>query len=106
MSSPIFFRVLAKSRLSPLPPTMSTQVSCEPTTTGSRISGNCPGSEKLVHWSSLEKHIGTLLYLKGLVMAGSIESILRRVSFCVRLEGNPPSPLKMTLTTFFESWKS
>jgi hypothetical protein len=49
MFSPIFFKVLAKSRLRLLPPSMSTQVNCEPTTTGSRMSGNFPGSEKLVH---------------------------------------------------------
>jgi hypothetical protein len=49
MTSPIFFKVLAKSRLRPLPPSMSTQVSCEPVTTRSRTSENFPGSEKLVH---------------------------------------------------------
>jgi hypothetical protein len=69
----------------------------------SRTSGNFPSSEKLVHWSSLEKGIGTSLYLKGLVMAGSTESISRKVSFCVRLEGNPPSLSKMTLMMFFGS---
>jgi hypothetical protein len=49
MSSSIFFKVLAKSRLRLLPPSMSTWVSCEPKTTGSRTSGNFPSSEKLVH---------------------------------------------------------
>jgi hypothetical protein len=82
---------------------MSTQVSYEPATIGSRTSGNFPGLEKLVHWSSLEEEIGTSLYLKGLVMASTIESISCRVSFCAHLEGNPPSPPKMTLKTFFRS---
>jgi hypothetical protein len=67
MLSPIFFNVLAKSRLRPLLPSMSTRVTCEPATIGSRTSGNFPGSEKLVHWSSLEKETGTLLYLRGTV---------------------------------------
>jgi hypothetical protein len=49
MSSPIFFRVLVKSRLRPFPPSMSTRVSYEPAMIGSRMSGNFPGSEKLVH---------------------------------------------------------
>jgi hypothetical protein len=38
-----------KSRLRPLPPSMSTRVSCEPAMTGSRTSGNFPGSKKLVY---------------------------------------------------------
>jgi hypothetical protein len=63
MFNPIFFKVLAKSRLRPLPPSMSTQVSYEPTMIESRTSRNFPGLEKLVHWSSQEKEIGTLLYL-------------------------------------------
>jgi hypothetical protein len=106
MFSPIFFNVLAKSSLRPLPPSMSTRVNCGPAMTGSRTRGNFSSSEKLVHKSSLEKEIGTLLYLRGFYMAGSIERILRRVNFCVHLEGKPPSPLKMMLTTFFGSWKS
>jgi hypothetical protein len=48
MFSPIFFNVLAKSRLKPLPPSMSTRVNYEPAMTGYRTSGNFPGSEKLV----------------------------------------------------------
>jgi hypothetical protein len=43
---------------------------------------------------------------QSLVVAGSIDRISRRVNFYVRLEGNPPSPPKMMLTTFFGSWKS
>jgi hypothetical protein len=47
MSSPIFFKVLAKSRLRTHPPSTSTRVSCEPTTIGSSTSGNLPSSDKL-----------------------------------------------------------
>jgi hypothetical protein len=106
MFSPIFFKVLAKSRLRPLPLSVSTLINCEPATTETRMSRNFPGSEKLVHWSSLEKEIGTSLYLRGFCMAVSIERISHRVSFCARFEGKPPSPPKMTLMTFFGSWKS
>jgi hypothetical protein len=49
MSSFIFFKVLVNRTLSPLPPSMRTLLSLEPMTTGFRTSGNCPGSEKLVH---------------------------------------------------------
>jgi hypothetical protein len=49
MSSFIFFKVLVKRTLSPLPPSMSTLLSLEPVTTGFRTSGKRPGSEKLVH---------------------------------------------------------
>jgi hypothetical protein len=49
MSSFIFFKVLEKRTLSPLPPSMRTLLSLEPATTGFRMSGNRPGSEKLVH---------------------------------------------------------
>jgi hypothetical protein len=49
MFSPIFFNILMKSRLRLFPPSMSTRVSYEPTTTRSRMSGNFPDSEKLVH---------------------------------------------------------
>jgi hypothetical protein len=100
MFSPIFINVLAKSRLRLLPPSKSTRVNCEPTTTGSRTSGNFLGSEKLVHWPSLEKEIGTSQYLRGFYMASSIERILCRISFCACLEGKPPSPPKIMLTTF------
>jgi hypothetical protein len=48
-SRPIFLRVLAKMRLRPLPPSMSTLVRLTSATTGSRTRGNLPGSEKLVH---------------------------------------------------------
>jgi ABC-type uncharacterized transport system involved in gliding motility auxiliary subunit len=75
-----------KSRLRPLPPLMSTRVNCEPTTTGSRTSRNFPGSEKLVHWASQEKEIGTSLYLRGFYMASLTKRISRRVSFCTLLE--------------------
>jgi hypothetical protein len=105
MSSPIFFKVLAKSRLRPLPPSMSTQVSCEAATTGSRTNGDFLSSEKLVHLSSVEKVIRTLLYLRGFCMAGSTERISRRVSFYAGLEGKPPSLPKM-LMAFFGSLKS
>jgi hypothetical protein len=49
MSSFIFFKVLVKRTLSPLPPLMRTLLSLEPATTGFRMRGNHPGSEKLVH---------------------------------------------------------
>jgi hypothetical protein len=45
------------------------------------MSGNFLCSEKLVHWSSLEKEIGNSLYPKGFCMANSTERISRRVSF-------------------------
>jgi hypothetical protein len=48
-SKPIFLNVLAKMRLRPLPPSMSTLVSLTSATTGSRTRGNLLGSEKLVH---------------------------------------------------------
>jgi hypothetical protein len=83
MFSPIFFSVLAKSRLRLLQPSMSTRVSCEPATTGSRTNRNFLGLEKLVHRSSLKKEIGTSLYLRGLCMADSTERISRKESFCV-----------------------
>jgi hypothetical protein len=106
MFSPIFFNVLAKSRLMLLPASMNTRVNCEPAMTGSRTRGNFPGLEKLVHWSSLEKEIGTSLYLRGFCMAGSTKRISHRVSFYARREGKPPSPPNMMLATFFGSWKS
>ena len=65
MSSPILVIVLMKMRFRSLPPSMSTRVRMEPATTGSRTSGNFPGSEKLVHWSSLEKVIDVSLCLNG-----------------------------------------
>jgi hypothetical protein len=40
---------LVKRMLSPLPPSMRTLLSFEPATTGSRMSGDLPGSEKLVY---------------------------------------------------------
>jgi hypothetical protein len=49
MSSFIFFKVLVKRTLTPLPPSMRTLLSFEPATTGFRTSGNRPSSEKLVH---------------------------------------------------------
>jgi hypothetical protein len=49
MLSFIFFKVLVKRTLSPLPASMSTLLSLEPVTTGFRTRGNHPGSEKLVH---------------------------------------------------------
>jgi hypothetical protein len=49
MSSPIFFKVLVKRRLRPLPPSMSTLMSLRQAITGSSMSGNFLGSEKLVH---------------------------------------------------------
>jgi hypothetical protein len=49
MSSFIFFKVLVKRTLSLLPSSMSTLLSLEPATTGSRTSGKRPSSEKLVH---------------------------------------------------------
>jgi hypothetical protein len=58
MSRPIFFRVLAKSRLRLLPPSMSTWVSCEPTTIGSRTSGNFLSSgNQLLHALGVESTI-------------------------------------------------
>jgi hypothetical protein len=54
----------------------------------------------------IEKEVGTSLYLRGLNVAGSIESISRSVNFCARLKGNPPYPLKMTLMMFFGFSKS
>jgi hypothetical protein len=105
MSGPIFFSVLMKSRLMLLPLSMSTQVSCEPDTKGSKMSGNFPGSEKLIHYYSLEKEIGTSLYLKGYCMASSTDRISHRVSFCAHLVGKPPSPPKITLMTFTGCWK-
>jgi hypothetical protein len=48
-SKPIFLKVLAKMRLRPLPPSMSTLVSLTFATTGSRTRVNLLGSEKLVH---------------------------------------------------------
>jgi hypothetical protein len=48
MSSFIFFKVLVKRTLSPLPPLIRTLLSLEPVTTGFRTSGKRPGSEKLV----------------------------------------------------------
>jgi hypothetical protein len=71
----IFFKVLEKSRLSPLPPSTSTLVSLDLDTTGSNTSGNFPSSEKLVHWLSLEKEIGVWDHLKGHGMADSIVMI-------------------------------
>jgi hypothetical protein len=59
MSNFIFFKVLEKRTLSPLPPSMSTLLSLEPATTGFRMSGKRPGSEKHVHWSAREKVLGT-----------------------------------------------
>jgi hypothetical protein len=82
---------------------MSTRVSYEPATTGSRTSGNFPDSEKLVHWSSQEKEIGTSVYLKGCCMAGSIDKISHRVSFYAHLVGKPPSPPKIILMMFLGS---
>jgi hypothetical protein len=105
MFSPIFFNVLTKSRLRPLPPSMSTQVNFEPTMTGSRTNRNFLSSEKVVHWSSLKKEIGTLLYLKGFCMTSSTERMLPRVSFCTCLEGKLLSLPKMMLMTFYGSWK-
>jgi hypothetical protein len=49
MSRPIFFKVLVKRTLSPLPPSMRTLLSLEPATTGFETRGERPGSEKLVH---------------------------------------------------------
>jgi hypothetical protein len=49
MSSPIFFKVLVKRTLSPLPPSMRTLLSLEPATTGFRMRGKRLGSEKLVY---------------------------------------------------------
>jgi hypothetical protein len=49
MLSFIFFKVLVKRTLSPLPPSMRTLLSLEPATTGFRTSGKRPGSEKLVY---------------------------------------------------------
>jgi hypothetical protein len=59
MSNFIFFKVLEKRTLSPLPSSMSTLLSLEPATTGFGMSGKRPGSEKLVHWSAREKVLGT-----------------------------------------------
>jgi hypothetical protein len=49
MSIFIFFKVMVKRTLSPLPPLMRTLLSLEPATTGFRTRGNIPGSEKLVY---------------------------------------------------------
>jgi hypothetical protein len=49
MSSFIFFKVLVKRTLSPLPLSMRTLLSLEPATTGFKTRGKDPGSEKLVH---------------------------------------------------------
>jgi hypothetical protein len=49
MLSFIYFKVLVKRTLSPLPLSNSTLLSLEPATIGFRTRGKCPGSEKLVH---------------------------------------------------------
>jgi hypothetical protein len=99
-SMPIFFRVLTKMRLSPLPPSMRTLVSLTSATTGSRTKGNLPGSEKLIHWSSRENGMGTSDQRSGRGTASSIDKISRRSNFWSHLEPNSPSPPKMMLTTF------
>ena len=78
MSSPISFSVLMKSTLRPLPPSIMTLTVA---TTGSSTSGNFPGLEKCVHWSSLKKEIGTSLHLRKHVMASSMAMISQSVSF-------------------------
>jgi hypothetical protein len=81
MSSFIFFKVLVKRTLSPLPPSMRTLLSQEPATTGFRMSGKLLGSEKLVHRSAREKVMGTSNHLKGVGTAGSMLKTSRRVAF-------------------------
>jgi hypothetical protein len=51
---------------------MITLLSLEPATTGFRMSGKHPSSEKLVHWSAREKVMGTSDYLRGVDTAGSM----------------------------------
>jgi hypothetical protein len=99
-SRPIFFRVLTKMRLSPLPPSMRTLVSLTSATTGSRTKGNLLSSEKLVHWSSRENEMGSSDQRSGHGTAGSMDKISRRSSFWSCLEPKSSSPPKMTLTTF------
>jgi hypothetical protein len=70
MSSFIFFKILVKRTLSPLPPSMSTL-----------LSGNRPGSEKLVHCSAREKVMGTSDHLRGVGTAGSMFKTSRQVAF-------------------------
>jgi hypothetical protein len=81
MSSFIFFKVLVKRTLSPLPPSMRTLLSLEPTTTGFRMSGNHPGSEKLVHGFEQEKVMGTSDHRREVGTAGSMLMTSRRVAF-------------------------
>jgi hypothetical protein len=103
MFNPIFFNVLTKSRMRPLMSSMSTRVNYEPAMIRSRMSRNFSSSEKLVHWSSLEKEIRTSLYLRGFCVAGSPERISRRVRFYAHFKGKLPSTPKMTLMKFFGS---
>jgi hypothetical protein len=72
---------LVKRTLSPLPPSMSTLLSLELTTTGFRTSEKHPGSEKLVHSSTREKVMGIYDHLRGVGTAGSMFKTSRRVAF-------------------------
>jgi hypothetical protein len=81
MSSFIFFKVLVKRTLSLLSLLMSTLLSLDPVTTGFRMSGKRPGSEKLVHWSVRKKVMGTFDHLKGVGTAGSMFKSSRQVAF-------------------------
>jgi hypothetical protein len=81
MSSFIFFKVLVKRTLSPLPPSISTLLSLEPATTGFRTCGNCPGSEKIVHLSAREKVMGTSDHPRGVGTTVSMFKTFRLVAF-------------------------
>jgi hypothetical protein len=81
MSSLIFFKVLVKRTLSPLPSSVSTLLSLEPVTTGFRTSGKRLGSEKLVYRSMREKVMGISDHLRGVGTAGSMLKTSRRVAF-------------------------
>ena len=103
--SPILLKVLGKSMLRLLPPSMSTRVRLELTTTGSSTSGSFPGSEKFIHWSFLENEIGVSLCFRGRMMADSTAMISRVNSFWalfVRILSSPP---KLTLTMLVDFWK-
>jgi hypothetical protein len=81
MSRPILFRVLAKRRLRPLPPSMSTRVSYEPAMTGSRTSGSFAGLEKLLHGMLYRANFmqGQLLRMLGGEAIVSIEDDVGKI---------------------------
>src|SRR5579883_1417244 len=84
---------------------MSTRVSLALTTTGSRTSGYLLGLQKLLHWSSREKVMGTSDHLRQVGVGGSTAMISLRWSFFSRLDSVTEVPPKMTATTFSAFWK-